>query len=209
MGNVNMEASQINYRNNSKKSVRTVENALDNLFTQSGSIAQDIIDLNAAMVEKVDKIDVAPTFSEETAYYIGDLVFESGRLWKFTANHEPGVWNQEEVEATNIDQAIKAGGGGGLKYYLESYVGTGELANTLHFEHEPKFILAVERADHKIVIDSFYPYAIVSKLYYLVPSLGNSDVRITNTDGDITIQGTDVAASCNTLNENYNVAYLA
>lgn len=153
MGNVNMEASQINYRNNSKKSVRTVENALDNLFTQSGSIAQDIIDLSAAMIEKVDQLDVAPTFSEETAYYIGDLVFESGRLWKFTANHAPGEWNQEEVEATNIDQAIKAGGGGGISgnaYSLtEQEIGTWIDGKTLY---QKTYALKVNGVDQ-------YPYS--------------------------------------------------
>lgn len=113
MGNVNMEASQINYRNNSKKSVRTVETALDALYTKSDANAQDIIELTAAMTAKADKIDIAPTFSEETAYYIDDLVYQSGRLWRFTANHTPGEWNQEEVEATNIDIAIKEAGGGG------------------------------------------------------------------------------------------------
>lgn len=114
MGNVNMEAYQINYRNNSKPSAHTVGAALDSLYASNTAINQDIIDLTAAMMAKTDMVDIAPTFSTETAYFIGDLVFESGRLWKFTANHEPGEWNQEEVEATNIDQAIKAGGGGGI-----------------------------------------------------------------------------------------------
>lgn len=108
MGNVNMEASQINYRNNSKKSVRTVETALDNLYTKSDTTAQDIIDLTAAMTAKADKIDIAPTFSAENTYFAGDLVFQSGRLWKFTTDHTPGEWNQEEVSATNIDLALKA-----------------------------------------------------------------------------------------------------
>lgn len=108
MGNVNMEASQINYRNNSKKSVRTVETALDNLYTKSDTTAQDIIDLTAAMTAKADKIDIAPTFSAENTYFAGDLVFQSGRLWKFVTDHTPGEWNQEEVAATNIDLALKA-----------------------------------------------------------------------------------------------------
>lgn len=209
MGNVNMEAYQINYRNNSKPSVHTVDAALDALNTSNASITQDIIDLTAAMTAKADKIDIAPTFSAETTYFEGDMVFQSGRLWKFTTNHDPGEWNQEEVAVTNIDMAIKAGGGGGLKYYSESYVGTGELVNTLHFEHEPKFILAVERADHQIVLSAFYPYAAASRLYYLTPTFGSSDIRVTNTNGVITIAGSDVAASCNTLNENYNLVYLA
>lgn len=113
MGNVNMEAEQVHYRNNSKPSAHTVAAALDRLFTKSDSNAQDIIDLTEAMIAKADKIDIAPPFSEETAYYIGDLVYQSGRLWKFTVDHTPGEWNQEEVSATNIDTAIKESGGGG------------------------------------------------------------------------------------------------
>mgnify|MGYP003300820284 CR=1 FL=1 len=99
--------------------------------------------------------------------------------------------------------------GGGLKYYSESYVGNGNIANTLNLQHEPKFIIAIERYDHKVVIESFYPYTMTCKLYYSTPNYGASDIRVTNNDGVITVQGQDVAASCNTLGENYRVVYLA
>jgi hypothetical protein len=106
MGNVNMEASQINYRNNTKKSVRDVGGALDRLFTSNDSVVSDINDLTESVYNKADKTDIAPTFSAETAYFVGDLVYESGKLWRFTVNHAAGEWNQEEVEVITIDTAV-------------------------------------------------------------------------------------------------------
>lgn len=126
MGNVNMEASQINYRNNSKPSVHTVGDALNGLYAANTSINQDIIDLTAAMTAKADKIDIAPNFSAENTYFVGDLVFQSGRLWKFITNHTEGEWNQEEVEAINIDLAIKAAGGSSLPDYSTTEQATGQ-----------------------------------------------------------------------------------
>lgn len=206
MGNVNMSAYQIH---TTDKTAPTVQKAIDKLKNSESMIEGDITTLYETVSAKADRVDVAPTFSAETAYFIGDLVYYSGRLYVFESNHEPGEWDPSEVAATNIAAEIPQSGGGGLQVYTETYTGTGELVNTLSFEHDPVFIIAVERSDHKIVIDPFYPHAIITKLYYSVPSIGSSDIAVTNTNGVITVKGTDVAASCNTLDETYNLVYLA
>jgi len=108
MGNVNMEANQIHYRNNKKPAVHNVDNALDRLFDSSDALVSDINDLTESVYNKADKTDIAPTFSVETAYFVGDLVFESGKLWRFTANHAAGEWNQEEVAAVKISDELDA-----------------------------------------------------------------------------------------------------
>jgi len=108
MGNVNMEAKQIHYRNNKKPAVHNVDNALDRLFDSSDSLVSDINDLTESVYNKADKTDIAPTFSAETAYFVGDLVYESGKLWRFTANHAAGEWNQEEVAAVKISDELVA-----------------------------------------------------------------------------------------------------
>ncbi len=108
MGNVNMEAKQIHYRNNKKPAVHNVDNALDRLFDSSDALVSDINDLTESVYNKADKSDIAPTFSAETAYFVGDLVYESGKLWRFTVNHAAGEWNQEEVAAVKISDDLDA-----------------------------------------------------------------------------------------------------
>lgn len=164
MGNVNMNSDQIHYRNNSKPSVHKVGAALDRLFTASDAEAQDIIDLTAAMTAKADKIDIAPTFSAETAYFEGDMVFQSGRLWKFTTNHDPGEWNQEEVIATNIDLAIKSGSGSAYSETL-LYSGTGEstYALTADFDTFDAIMIQFERSNNIRIVYT-YPASFLSDL---------------------------------------------
>lgn len=116
MGNVNMEAYQIH---TSDKDAPTVQKALDSLKTSESQTAE-------ALAVKADRIDIAPIFSTETAYTAGDLVYHSNRLWKFTTDHAAGAWNAEEVEASNVDMAIKgAGGGTSLPDYSTSEQNTG------------------------------------------------------------------------------------
>lgn len=207
MGNVNMEAYQVR---TSDKTMPTVQKAIDKLKNGETLIAEDIAILSEAVAGKADRVNIAGSFSAETQYFVDDLVYNEDTLYKCTTEHL-GEWDSADFSATNVAAEIASGGGSdtGLKVYTETYTGTGELVNTLSFEHTPVFILSVERSDHKIVIDPFYPYAIRTKLYYSVPAIGSSDIAVTNTNGVITVQGTDVAASCNTLDETYNLVYLA
>lgn len=223
MGNVNMEASQINYRNNSKPALRNVSAALTNLFNANTSIIGDINELTETVNYKADKIDIAPFFDEEFHYYIGDLVFESGRLWKFTANHEPGEWNQEEVTASNIDMALKDAGAG-LQVKTKSYTGTGTNPNVIDFGQEtPAMILGIFADPAETLTTENYemvgPFGwgnMLAMSYWStqsggVPTTNNGGTnlaRITYTGNSISIAANNASAVGNYNGQKYVVKYL-
>lgn len=84
MGNVHMEATQINYREGDKKM----------------SVAQAI--KNAGNTGLAHTADIAPDFSAESAYNAGDLVYHNGTLYVFTANHAAGAWSTEDTQAVTV-----------------------------------------------------------------------------------------------------------
>lgn len=100
MGNVHMEAKDINYRGGQKK--MSVEEALKNTSGEAAAIAQlqqDVTDLNDV---KANKITIAPTFSAEASYDPGDLVYYNGLTYRCVNAHE-GEWDADDFAATTID----------------------------------------------------------------------------------------------------------
>ena len=103
MGNVNMEASQINYRGGQKK--MSVEEALKNTSGEAAAIAQlqtDVLNLNS---NKANQITIAPFFNAETAYDPGDLVYYNGLSYRCVNAHE-GEWDADDFAATTISGEI-------------------------------------------------------------------------------------------------------
>lgn len=99
MGNVNMEASQINYRGGQKK--MSVEEALKNTSGEAAAIAQlqtDVLNLNS---NKANQITIAPFFNAETAYDPGDLVYYNGLSYRCVNAHE-GEWDADDFAATTV-----------------------------------------------------------------------------------------------------------
>lgn len=43
-----------------------------------------------------------PDFSTVTAYAAGDVVYYSNKLWRFTADHAAGAWDENDVEAVDV-----------------------------------------------------------------------------------------------------------
>lgn len=115
MGNVNMEAYQIHYRGDEsvadhlRKIDLDVEKAaaLPDLPTAEGkkvltAITDDQGDTELTYeTPEVEPADIAPAFSEETAYSEGDLVYYEGNLYKFTEDHAAGAWDPSEVTPTS------------------------------------------------------------------------------------------------------------
>lgn len=103
MGNVNMEASQINYRGGSKK--MSVEEAIKAAGTEITPEEKEWID---TIPELASQEIIAPEFdAEEGVYAIGDLVIYQGGLYQFTAAHETaGAWNAEEVAAVKVSDEL-------------------------------------------------------------------------------------------------------
>ena len=103
MGNVYMEASQINYRGGEKK--MSVEEALKNTSGEAAAIAQlqqDVSDLNDV---KANKITIAPAFSAEASYDPGDLVYYNGLTYRCVNAHS-GEWDADDFSATTIDNEL-------------------------------------------------------------------------------------------------------
>ena len=110
MGNVNMEASQINYRGGEKK--MSVEEALKNTSGEAAAIAQlqeDVANLNGS---KANRVDIATEFSDLTNYNAGDLVYYEGDLYEFQVDHIAGSWETSEViqkDLSDIITTLKSG----------------------------------------------------------------------------------------------------
>lgn len=88
MGNVHMEAAQINYRGGEKK--MSVEEAIK----------------NAGNTGLAHTADIAPEFSTESAYNAGDFVYHNGSLYEFTANHAAGAWSTADTQAATISNEL-------------------------------------------------------------------------------------------------------
>ena len=112
MGNVSMEARDINYRGGETK--MSVEEALKSTSGEAAAIAalQEAVgnlqtDTGNLQTTKANLITIAPVFSEETAYDPGDLVYNNGLTYRCTNAHE-GEWDADDFAATTIDAELKS-----------------------------------------------------------------------------------------------------
>lgn len=109
MGNVHMEATQINYRGGASK--MNVEDAIKSaieLTPEQKTNINKIPTIEAAVATKTDQTVIAPEFDSESGIYaIGDLVMYEGKLYEFTSAHETaGDWNSEEVTEKTVADEI-------------------------------------------------------------------------------------------------------
>ena len=113
MGNVNMEARQVHYRGGDKP--MSVEDALKSTAGEAAAIAQlqtDVVNLSGA---KANQITIAPFFSAEASYSVGDLVYYNGLSYRCTTDHS-GEWNAEHFTVTTIALELANSGGGVVDY---------------------------------------------------------------------------------------------
>lgn len=72
----------------------------------SGADVEEMRQSLASLSEEVEtcshQVDIAPTFSATENYAAGDLVYNDGALYRFTADHNAGAWTGEDVELTDI-----------------------------------------------------------------------------------------------------------
>lgn len=107
MGNVYMEASQINYRGGSKK--MSVEEAIKAAGTEITPEEKTWIDsIPTLTTGKADNDVIASEFDSEAGVYaIGDLVMYEGKLYEFTTAHETaGEWDPTEVSEKAVSDEI-------------------------------------------------------------------------------------------------------
>lgn len=109
MGNVHMEATQINFRGGASK--MNVEEAIKSaieLTPEQKTNINKIPTIEAAVATKTDQTVIAPEFDAEAGTYaIGDMVMHEGKLYEFTSAHETaGDWNAEEVSEKTVSDEI-------------------------------------------------------------------------------------------------------
>lgn len=105
MGNVHMEASQINYRGGETK--MSVEEALKNTSGEAAAIAALQTAVGNLQSGKANLSVIAPAFSADTAYAVGDIVAYEGVTYRCTTAHE-GAWDADDFAATTIDAELKS-----------------------------------------------------------------------------------------------------
>lgn len=96
MGNVVMEATQINYRRD--EALKTVDQKLQELSETSA----------------IDT-DIAPVFKSNITYHPGDLVYYRNKLYVFTAEHT-GAWAAGDVTSTDVSTAMNTALAGKADY---------------------------------------------------------------------------------------------
>lgn len=105
MGNVHMEASQINYRGGDTK--MSVEEALKNTSGEAAAIAALQTAVGNLQSCKANLSVIAPAFSAETAYAVGDIVSYDGATYRCTTAHE-GEWDATDFAATTIANELSS-----------------------------------------------------------------------------------------------------
>lgn len=224
MGNVNMEAYQIH--NNDAKAP-TVQAAIDALSRASGNQGQDIARLEEEMLDKAEKTDIASIFSAEANYMVNDLVYHENQLYIFTASHDAGEWNAEEVSAVNLNTVLDAirSQPSGIRVKTKSYTGTGTNPNVIDFGSEtPAMILGIFADPAETFTTENYemvgPFGwgdMLAMSYWStqsggVPTTGNGGTnlaRITYTGNSISIAANNASAVANYSGQKYVCKYLA
>ena len=90
--------------------------------TALGVVTEAITGLGTS---KAAKADIAPTFSAEGTYAVGDLVYYEGVLYKCTTAHEEAAWDAEDFTVTSVVEEVCA-----INSNLTSY----EKQNNLNLE---------------------------------------------------------------------------
>ena len=103
---------------------------------KTGDIAERVTELetNVSTLQstKAPKTDIAPAFSAETNYSVGDLVYYDGALYECTTEHTAGAWNSEHFTDTAIDDQLNA---------INSNLTSATSIQTLSFADSQKCIL--------------------------------------------------------------------
>ena len=86
--------------------LEAVEKDVATLKSTATSQGEAITALLTALPTKAPKSDIAPTFSADSNYAVGDLVYYEGVLYECTTEHEAAAWDAEDFTATSIDEEL-------------------------------------------------------------------------------------------------------
>jgi hypothetical protein len=77
------------------------------LLKNDGTVDTTSYATNANLDLKADLADLAETFSDVTAYSIGDYVIYDKDVYRFTASHAAGAWTGSDATKVNISNELK------------------------------------------------------------------------------------------------------
>ena len=138
--------------------------------------------ITALGTSKAAKADIAPTFSAESNYAVGDLVYYEGALYECTTEHEAAAWDAENFTAASIDDELSS---------LKS-----GLTNVQHSFIKRTFVLSAQYAEPyylfewNIALDGWYPLA--------VAGFGGSVVSVNISN--VTVSGSENKLYCDVYN---------
>lgn len=177
MGNVNMEASQVHVRDNSHKTWGTVADAIKALDNQDTMVQEDITELYTRDSSRASKDDIALDFSAETNYYVGDIVYYEGTLFKCISNHNAGAWNPDDFAITSI-ASLLTNMSGGLSLYTETRAPIEDVTFSHTFMHAPKIILSIWEAEATLETPIIIGDSGIISTNFVVNNGGNQHVKV-------------------------------
>lgn len=133
----------------------------DDLNTRVTALEGEVSDLNST---KANLITIAPFFSAEASYNVGDLVYYNGLTYRCTNDHE-GEWDADDFAATTIVRELDS---------LKS--GITNLNNLARF-------IGLTNTPTKISMNSSYFAAIISGY---VAQVGGVNIAVTATPSGTT-----------------------
>ena len=86
--------------------LEAVEKDVATLKTTATSQGEAITALQTTVGTKAPKEDVAPIFSAEVNYSVGDLVYYEGVLYECTTTHDAEEWDAEDFTAASVSSAL-------------------------------------------------------------------------------------------------------
>lgn len=94
----------------------------DDLNTRVSTLEGEVSDLNST---KANQITIAPFFSAEASYSVGNLVYYNGLTYRCTNDHE-GEWDADDFAATTISNELDT-----LKSGLTNLENVVDVTNTM------------------------------------------------------------------------------
>lgn len=104
--------------------IEDLEAVVEDVKTLKTTAAVHAVAITGLENNKDDTTNIAPTFSADSNYSVGDLVYYEGTLYECTTAHEAAAWDAEDFTAATIAGEIN-----GLNSKLTAMGGATDLGN--------------------------------------------------------------------------------
>ena len=149
--------------------------------------------ITALGTSKAAKADIAPTFSAESNYAVGDLVYYEGTLYECTTEHEAAAWDAENFTAASIDDklsSLKSGLANLVKTY--QYTFSGGIPAGLSSVFITKSGNTIPNGSKCICVRAAYDIAGMLKIVYSVIESSQEYIIVVNNSGNTIETSTNI-----------------